>query len=323
MTALLKHIALVSISDAVPLGDLAIVAAAIQKQVARDFAAVWDVDATVGAFPTLDDVPVDYWKVLVMDNISSGMLMGVHKDDQGQPYALVTAAADQNIWSLTASHECLEMLADPCGNRLVAADSPMEGQGRVQILVEVSDPSQGAQYGYSVNGVLVSDFYTPQYFDPVASPGVRYSYSGKITRPRQVLPGGYLTWHDTATGDWWQQVCDDNGPTFKNLGKISPDKGSFRSQIDVLSSRQSEPYFTCGRSVAKAAGHSTSVTRQASMVRADALRKCISQLHAQATTAAVEMVVAKKTPTKKKAAKKDSTKKAAPKKVPTKKAAKK
>src|SRR5262245_1648996 len=142
MARLLKHLALTSESSKVSLQELVVVAAALQKQVARDFGPIWEIDATVDAFPRLEDVPVDYWKVLIMDDIDQDGAAGVHLDDQGQPFALVTADDDQDIWSLTASHECLEMLADPFGNRLIAGDSPMEGQGRVQILVEVSDPSE-------------------------------------------------------------------------------------------------------------------------------------------------------------------------------------
>jgi hypothetical protein len=55
-----------------------------------------------------------------------------------------------------------------------------------------------------VNGLRVSDFYTPHYFDSVQSVGVRYSFTGAITKPRQVLRGGYLSWMDPATGFWWQ-----------------------------------------------------------------------------------------------------------------------
>ena len=47
-----------------------------------------------------------------------------------------------------------------------------------------------------MNGVLVSDFYTPHYFDPMKAPGVRYSFTGKITGPRVVLRGGYLSWKE-------------------------------------------------------------------------------------------------------------------------------
>ena len=83
-------------------------AAALQKQVARDFGPLWDVKATVDAFATLDDVPLGYWPILVGEEGQGGG--GVHLDDNNQPYALVDLTSD---WTVTASHECLEMLADP------------------------------------------------------------------------------------------------------------------------------------------------------------------------------------------------------------------
>src|SRR5260370_42094257 len=62
---------------------------------------------------------------------------GVHCDDTGQPMALITSDLD---WSVTASHEVLEMLVDPFGNRTIAGQSVSPDQGRVEYLVEVSDP---------------------------------------------------------------------------------------------------------------------------------------------------------------------------------------
>ena len=192
MTSLLRQLALVSQSSATA-DDLQKVSAALQKQASRDLAPVWEISATVDSFAKLEDVPLGYWPLIVMDNIGMDAA-GVHEDKDGQPFALVSASAKLDDWSLTASHEMLEMLVDPFGNRLVASDSPKEGQGRVSILVEVSDPSEAADFAYTVNGILVSDFYTPNYLDPVAASGVRYSYTGAITEPRQVLRGGYLSW---------------------------------------------------------------------------------------------------------------------------------
>ena len=108
----------------------------------------------------------------------------MHLDQDGQPFALVEASPS---WSLTASHEVIEMVVDPWGSRTVPGGSPMAGQGLVDILVEVCDPSGGAQWGYTVNGYLVSDFCTPNYYDPVGAPGVRYSFTGALTGPRQIL----------------------------------------------------------------------------------------------------------------------------------------
>src|SRR5262249_52021088 len=140
----------------------------------------------------------------------------------------------------TASHEALEMLADPFGNRLVAGDSPKADQGRVEFLVEVCDPSEAAQFGYTVNGLTLSDFYTPSYFDPVATPGVRYSYTGAIKEPRSVLRGGYLSWHDLVSDEWWQERFFDGAePEFVNLGKLTQKGQSLRAQIDRLTAAAS------------------------------------------------------------------------------------
>src|SRR5207302_11305671 len=106
--ALPTHVALTM--DGVPLSASALtkVAAALAKQVLRDFSPIWGVTATVDPFTQLDDVPVDYWPVIVTKNVQGAA--GYHEDQNGQPFALVELDSD---WSLTASHECLEMLADP------------------------------------------------------------------------------------------------------------------------------------------------------------------------------------------------------------------
>src|SRR5262249_55400812 len=36
------------------------------------------------------------------------------------------------------------------------------------------------------------------------SPGVRYSFTGRITRPREILPGGYISWLNPALGTMQQ-----------------------------------------------------------------------------------------------------------------------
>jgi len=63
----------------------------------------------------------------------------------------------------------------------------------VQFLVEACDPSEATEFAYTANGILVSDFYSVRFFDPVAARGVRYSFTGAIRRPREVIRGGYLS----------------------------------------------------------------------------------------------------------------------------------
>ena len=212
-------------------GDVARVTAALQRQAIRDFRPVWDVEATVDAFPTLEDVPVGYWPILIQEDINTPGAAGVHLDKDGQPFALV---AMSNSWSLTASHELLEMLADPFGNRLVPGQSPKRGQGRVEFLVEVCDPSEADEFGYTVNDILMSDFYTPHFFDPVKNSGVRYSFTGAIKKPRTILKGGYISFHDPVSDHWWQQIWFGAKAEFRDLGVFDSAKAgmSLRSWID-------------------------------------------------------------------------------------------
>src|SRR5205807_1722209 len=134
---MVNQVALVSESKKISLGALNVVSAAIQKQVSRDLGPIWNIQASVSAFDKLEDVPLGYWQLIIMDKIPYNAA-GIHLNrDNGQPFALVQYSPD---WSLTTSHEALEMLVDPSGNRTVATNSPKPDQGRVLILVEVSDP---------------------------------------------------------------------------------------------------------------------------------------------------------------------------------------
>jgi hypothetical protein len=226
-----RQVALVSEVTDISASELALVSAALQKQATRDFGPTWGVPCTVDSFARLEDVPVGYWPILVMANINQPGASGVHSDQQGQPFALVQYS---NSWSLTASHECLEMLADPFGNRLVAGPSTMPNEDRVEYLAEACDPCEDASFAYTVNGVMVSDFITPHYYDPVASAGVQYSFTGAIPGPRQVLQGGYLSWHDPVSDHWWQAIFFGAELEFKDLGVMTQMKGSLRETIDAL-----------------------------------------------------------------------------------------
>jgi len=226
-----RNLALVADTKKITPSQLTKVAAALQKQATRDFGPLWDIQANVSGFARLQDVPTDYWPVIVRDDIKTPGAAGVHEDKNRQPFALVQFS---DAWSLTASHETLEMLADPFGNRLVAGKSPKPAQGRVNFLVEVCDPCEDQQFAYTVNGVTVSDFYTPHFFDPVSESSVRYSYTGAVKGPRTILQGGYLSWGVPETNEWFQMTWFDTAkPVFRSLGVLSG-TGSLRATIDRL-----------------------------------------------------------------------------------------
>jgi hypothetical protein len=222
---MIQHVAVVSESDGLEFGELAETVAAIQKQVLRDFGPLWDVQATVDAFARLEDVPEGYWRAIVADELDERTL-GFHRDRAHQPYAMILFRED---WPRIASHEILEMLADPSGDRVVAGDSPDPDQGRVEFLMEVCDPCSDSTY--AVNGIALSDFCTQHYYEPIAAPGVRYSFTGSLPGPYAVLPGGYLSWRLPGTNQWFRAIRSARGV------RIDPAPGpvtgaSLRESID-------------------------------------------------------------------------------------------
>ena len=226
---ILRNVALVTETPTISFSELSRVSAALQKQAMRDLGPVWDIQATVDAFAELEDVPVGTWPIILEEDIHLPGAAGVHEDNDGQPFALVTAA---DGWSLTASHELVEMLVDPFGRRLTEGQSPKPDQGRVQFLVEPCDPSEAAEFGYVINGITVSDFYTPKYFSTVFNPAEQYSHTGAIKRPREVLRGGYLSWHDPVTDHWFQETFFGGTKSkFRDLGRLTAAAKSFRRQI--------------------------------------------------------------------------------------------
>nr|GFB10290.1 hypothetical protein [Tanacetum cinerariifolium] len=205
------------------------ISAALQKQITRDFGPVWSIQATISPFQELHDVPPGYWPIIIRDDISNPDALGYHTDSNGQPFSLVLATAET---SLTCSHECLEMLADPFGNRLIAADSLKPGQGRVLYLVEVCDPSEDSQFSYTVNGITVCDFYTPHFFDPIGNLATHYSFTGAIRKPLEIREGGYISWQLPATGEWWQLQNFGGGPNFVSINGQPKAGQSLREFID-------------------------------------------------------------------------------------------
>lgn len=270
------HLGLVAEVDGHDPADVARVCAAIQKQLIRDFLPVWGLAATITPFPTTADLPDGYWPVIVSDQFTFGSL-GTHRSLDGTPFALVQF---NDSWSLTASHESLEMVADPGGNRRVSGPSPKDPAQVVEFLLELCDPCEGPDCSYDIDGVLVSDFYTPQYFDAHFATSVRYSFTGALTQPRQVLRGGYLTWLDPFDGHWWQLLWPTEGEQqYVDHGVQHATEGSMREIVDRLTPMplQSEGVPTGHPRLehAQAVNHAV---RASGVKRADALRAQIAAL---------------------------------------------
>src|SRR5258708_5476108 len=104
MSALIRQVALVSVSQLVPAATVMQISAALQKQATRDLAPVWEVSATVDAFDQLGQVPIGTWPIIIGGDVPPGA-GGFHTDRNGQPLALVRESADIDMLCQTCSHE--------------------------------------------------------------------------------------------------------------------------------------------------------------------------------------------------------------------------
>jgi hypothetical protein len=167
-------------------------------------------------------------------------------DKHNQPYAEIIGSASSAEWTIDASHEILEMLVDPYGNRLqnstsieIVKGKIQDGTGEFAYLVEACDPCEADGFAYAIQGIAVSDFLTPHFYDPVVTPGTRYSFTGAIKAPRQILKGGYISWVNQETDEMQQLLWVDPGPpTIHNLGRV-PKGMSLRNFVDDSMNKKS------------------------------------------------------------------------------------
>lgn len=235
------QIGLVDLTGEIDVDLVHAAAIALNLQVTRDLPQFWPVSATVTYLPNRDKVPAGLWPVQLVKSLPPDE-GGFHSNKHKQPYAKVIASKDDPTWTIDVSHEVLEMLVDPYGNRMqssvaieIVDRQIQDGPGQVGYLVEACDPCEDNRYAYTINGIAVSDFITPHYYDPMVTPGTRYSFTGAIQGPRQILPGGYISWVDTEK-DVWQQllwVDPSQPPTIQDLGNPDSSK-SLREWLDSL-----------------------------------------------------------------------------------------
>lgn len=180
---------------------------ALQKQIDRDFAPVWGVSAELRFVAQGEEPSGGMWWLVFLDNPDQAGVMGYHDlTNGGLPIGKVFAKSDIDkgqSWTVTASHEILEMLVDPSINLTVIWQP--ESCGGLLYPYEVCDPCEADEHGYEIDGVTVADFVYPAWFEPFRPPGTRFDFQNKIQKPFELLPGGYIGVYDLASGSGWHQ----------------------------------------------------------------------------------------------------------------------
>lgn len=180
-----------------PLGvDISDMAKALQQQVSRDFAPLWQADVNL---ILLDDATDDYDNLILFDNADQAGALGYHDlSPKGHAYGKVfvkTTLAQKETVSSVTSHELLEMLGDPNVDQI--AKNPRNGY---IYAVEACDAVETESY--QIDGVTVSNFVTPTWFDPNALASAKFDFLGTVHSPFKINPGGYMPVQ--VNGRWTQ-----------------------------------------------------------------------------------------------------------------------
>jgi hypothetical protein len=155
------------------------------------------------------------WWLTVFDNSDQAGALGYHDlTPDGLPLGKIFAATDQQYgenWTVTASHELLEMLGDPDVN-LSALVQSSNTAGRLYAY-EVCDACEADAAAYQINSVLVSDFVFPAWFESFRQANsTPFDFQKKITAPFQLLAGGYIGVFDIRSGSGWTQITAEGMP---------------------------------------------------------------------------------------------------------------
>jgi hypothetical protein len=188
---------------------------AINRQIAQDFAPYWGFGGTLrlegrtsrgrGISDQADmrgDAVLYIW-----DGVDPDGADGFHYTHyRGIPFGVVYLGLSELLdekWTVTFSHEALELIADPEVNLLVQGPHPEHPRRLVYYWFEMCDAVQEEQY--AIDGILLSNFVLPLYFTSSAEYGGRNDFLGTRVKARSlrsfgVNEGGYAGYFDPKTG---------------------------------------------------------------------------------------------------------------------------
>lgn len=187
--------------------EVASYVAAQQRQLDEHFEPAWGIGATCTYYPPGSLVPGGVVQVFLQDHVAEAGAYGFH-DHEGFPRAYVAVAdtmADGNSWTVTASHETLELLADPDIDKTVRVDG-------LEYPLEDCDACEDDRFGCECQGLngemhLMTAFVMPAWFDPNGKAPFSYPSIPAIDAPFALAEGGYIGVRTLPDGQWDQRLA--------------------------------------------------------------------------------------------------------------------
>lgn len=238
------QIEFINLSTSISQSSAARIVKALQVQIDHDFGPLWGIEASLSLAPLSAKVPSPgLWSIAFLDNADQAGALGYHDlTAEGLPLGKVfvkTTLTDGGLVSVTASHECLEMLADPDINLTAEFDDP-QGAPAKFYAYEVCDACEDDSLGYAIksaSNTIVSDFVTPAYFEQfraIDPTRTRFDFKRHITAPFQIAGGGYMGVLDLANlAQGWQQITVARTPSAKSRANIGSRRERRRTPRDL------------------------------------------------------------------------------------------
>jgi hypothetical protein len=171
----------------VPLGvDFDELVAAMQVFVDEHVAPVW---GTPAKLVKARDLKPGKWAMVFVDHADHARALARHDlTPDGLPMARVfvkTTLANNNLVSVAATHELVEMLVDPAINLVT-----MRSRSKLVYQYETADPVEDLHF--PVNGIPMTNFVYPTYFEEFHKPrSVKFDHLSVLDKPFQIHAGGY------------------------------------------------------------------------------------------------------------------------------------
>ncbi len=183
---------------------------AVNRQIQEDFApiwgAVWDLRLHGSSFDPndIDSLVEEFIQgeavLYLVDEPHLPGAAGYHAiNGREMPYGFVFIT-DPNDWTVTLSHEALELIIDPTVNVLVPGPDPRPERPNNTVLhtYEVCDAVE--RTSYLIDEIRVSNFITQQWFFPDDAPGTRNDFLGVGVPSFDATPNSHLAFLDLNQG---------------------------------------------------------------------------------------------------------------------------
>ena len=246
---------------------------AINRQIKEDFEPYWNMQGQLRleGNSSTDQPDIDHPEdmqgeaiIYLWDKADVPNALGYHDANyRGIPYGFVFVDIATEIgenWTVTFSHEALELIGDRQAGKLIRGPHPSEKNRTVYHWHEMCDAVQNETY--EIDGIEVSNFVLPLYFTEDAEPGSRNDFLGTQyfsgSDPNKtslasfgINPGGYIGYFDHINNQHETEL----GPDLNAAGIVgsSKDTAHWRQQRKNKARllRRGNRYVEMGRHVVK------------------------------------------------------------------------